>query len=389
VRVEIESILNDPRGVATEGRAAAARSLWKRAIVPTAGLLIGGAIAAVGAWLLKPPPANAVTRFTVSTPSFSNVGRQVLDIAPDGTQLVYGSGNILYLRPMDELDAFSIAIPNIPRIINPVFSPDGRSIAFFAFEEMLLKRVPVSGGAAVSLCPAENPFGMSWEEDERILFGQGTAGILQCPANGGKPDVLIAAEAGERLHGPHLLPGGKAVLFTSLAGSGGGWDQAKIFAKPVLSGERKLLIDGGADARYLPTGHLIYFLAGNLLVVPFDVEKLEKTGRPIPVVEGVRFANQDLTGTAQFSVSRTGTLIYQPGPLDVTPVSGNTSVTIVDTVGAGAPLPLPGNPYVSVRVSPDGKQLALGTDDGKNANIWVWDLSGKSLALIGNPWRDK
>jgi serine/threonine-protein kinase len=260
---------------------------------------------------------------------------------------------------------------------NPTFSPDGTSIVFWSAEDVTLKRIPITGGAAATLGPADNPHGMAWEEADRIVFGQGTKGIFQISANGGKPDVLVAAQDGETLHGPHILPGGKALLFTSSQGPP--WDSAKIFAQPLPSGERRLLIDGGTDARYLPTGHLIFFLAGNLHVVPFDLGKLEVRGRAVPVIEGVRFSTGGVTGSAQFSVSSTGTLIYWPAPPEPsTPSATSTIVTIIDTDGMATAVPLPVNPYVSVRVSPDGKQLAVGTDDGKEANIWVYDLSGKT-----------
>ena len=382
VRVEIEAILADPRGVALQNQAdGIRRPLWRRAIPAAAGILVGGVIAALAAWSLKPPPVNAVTRFTFPATPFSNAGRQVLDIAPDETQFVYVAANILRLRPMGELDAFPIPLQNISMIVNPVFSPDGKSIVFWGGggTERVLKRVSVSGGAPVTLCPADAPFGITWAENDRIVFGQGAKGILQVSANGGKPDVLVAAQNGEILHGPQILPGGKAILFTALAGTAGAgqWDQAKIFVQPLPSGDRKILIEDGTDARYLPTGHLIYFLGGNLLAVPFDLMQLAVTGRPAPVVEGVRFSNNDLTGTAQFSISRAGTLVYVPTATTGAP-SASTTVTIVDSSGGGMPLPLPANPYVSARVSPDGKQLAVGTDDGKEANIWVYDLSGKA-----------
>jgi hypothetical protein len=219
---------------------------------------------------------------------------------------------------------------------------------------------------------------MSWGENDQIVFGQGAKGILRVSANAGSPEVLVPPQGGEILHGPQILPGGKGVLFTASPTGGGQWDQAKIFVQPLPSGERKPIVDGGTDARYLPTGHIVYYLAGNLLVVPFDLQSLTVTGRPVPVVEGVRFSEGRQTGTAQFSVSNNGTLIYVPGQTSTAPSTTQSTVTVVDSNGVGIPLALPANPYISARVSPDGKQLAVGTDDGQNANIFVWDLSGKT-----------
>jgi len=386
VRAEIDSILSDPRGVAVRTAEVRSRPLWRRAIPATFAFLAGGALAAFGAWSLKPPPAKGVTRFIFPVPGLTNLGRQALDLTSDGTQFLYNYANTLYLRPIGELNSFPIAMQTAQGLVNPTFSPDGKSIVFWSVADRALKRIPISGGATVTLCEVESPLGMSWADNDQIYFGEGNKGIFQVSANAGKPEVVIASKDGELLHGPRLLPEGKGILFTSLAGSSAGqWNEAKIFVQPWPAGERKLLIDGGTDARYLPTGHIIYYLGGNLLVVPFDLQKLQVTGRPVPVIEGVRLSSNLATGTAQFSVSRDGNLIYVPASATGgTAATQTTTVTVVDYGGAGSPLPLPGNRYVSVRVSPDGTQLALGTDD---ANIWVYDLSGKTtlrrLTLTG------
>jgi serine/threonine-protein kinase len=378
VRVEIEVILADPRGLVTQAPTVAARrSLWRRAIPATAAVLAGTAIAGSAAWVVKTPPIGEVTRFVFSVPGFTFLGRQVVSVSPDGSQFVYVSGSVLQLRAMSELDSFPVqGVPSDTR--NPVFSPDGQSIVFWTITDGTLKRISTSGGAPVTLCAADNPFGMSWGEDDQIVFGQGAKGIFRVNPNGGESDVLVSSESGELLQSPQVLPGGSAVLFTSLMEAGGQWDQAKIFVQPLPSGERKLLIDRGADARYLPTGHIVYFLGGDLIAVPFDVQNRQVTGRPAPVIENVRFADSGNAGSAQFSVSRTGTLIYVPSPPSTTTTAVETTLTVVDSDGGGTPLVLPTNPYVSVRASPDGKQLAVGTDNGTNADIWVYDLSGKT-----------
>ena len=148
---------------------------------------------------------------------------------------------------------------------------------------------------------------MSWGPDNEILVGQGSKGIVRVSANGGKPETIVSVKPPEVAHGPQMLPGGDAVLFTLATGTGADrWDKAQIVAQSLKSGERKVLVEGGSDARYVPTGHLIYALAGTLLAVPFDVKRLAVTGGPVPVVEGVRAAGN--TGTSQFSVSDNGSL---------------------------------------------------------------------------------
>jgi hypothetical protein len=137
---------------------------------------------------------------------------------------------------------------------------------------------------------------------------------MRVAAKGGKPEAIITVKAGESAHGPQALPDGQSVLFTvaSATGSAERWDKANIVVENLKSHQRKTLIEGGSDGRYVPTGHIVYALAGNLLAVPFDLKKLEVLGGPVPIVEGVRAAGAN-TGSAHFSFSDTGALVYIPG----------------------------------------------------------------------------
>jgi Tol biopolymer transport system component len=122
----------------------------------------------------------------------------------------------------------------------------------------------------------------------------------------------------------------------------------------------------------------VYALGGTLLAVPFDVRQLDVSGRPVPIVEGVSRSETPgvQTGVAHFSVSRTGSLIYVP---ELVSTSANQRGLVrLDRKGGTEPLKLPPGPYEFPRVSPDGKRLAFGTDDGKEAIVWVYDLSGTS-----------
>ena len=121
----------------------------------------------------------------------------------------------------------------------------------------------------------------------------------------------MKVNAGERAHGPQLLPGGRAVLFT-LAQAGEGWDDAQIVVQSLDGGARQVVVRGGTDARYLPTGHLVYALRGSLLALPFDVGRLEVTGGPVPLVDEVAQSVGRVSGAAQFAVSGDGTLVYVP-----------------------------------------------------------------------------
>ena len=169
----------------------------------------------------------------------------------------------------------------------------------------------VNGGAPIVLCASAVPFGASWAYDNTILYGQGPGGIWRVSAAGGTPENLVKVNAGERAHGPQLLPGGRAVLFT-LAQGGEGWDDAQIVVHSFDGGARQVVVPGGTDARYLPTGHLLYALRGSLLAQQFDIGRLEVTGGPVPIVDDVAQSVGGVSGAAQFAVSADGTLVYVP-----------------------------------------------------------------------------
>ena len=329
-------------------------------------------------------PAPRVTRFAVllgEGQRFSNTSRQLVAMSPDGTRIVYVANSRLYSRAMSESEARPIAGTETEAsggVTNPVFSPDGRSIAFYSNPDRTLRRIAIGGGTPVTICTADNPVGMSWNGDE-ILFGQGSQGIMRVSANGGTPERIIAVKSGELAHGPQMLPGGQAVLFTLATRVSAGsetWDKAQIVVQSLKSGERKTPVSGGADARYVSTGHLVYALGGVVFALRFDPRRLAVAGGPVPIIEGVRRSGNFQTGTAHFLSSDNGSLIFIPGPTSASSVQAD--VALMDRQGTVLPLKLPSGPYQHPRVSPDGTRIAVGTDDGKAANVWVYDLSGTS-----------
>ena len=262
-------------------------------------------------------------------------------------------------------------------VTDPTFSPDGRSVAFYAQADRTLKKIAVTGGAPFTICPADTPLGISWEPDGTILFGQGRKGIMRVSEKGGVPDVLVRVKDDEMAHGPHLLPGGQDVLFT-LAATGTDpfdrWDDARIVVHSLTSGKETTVIEGGSDARYLPSGHLMYALSGIVYASAFDVRRLELQGASVPVLRGVRRSWSGETGVTQLSISNAGSLIYLTGP--ALPLSDLAEVALIDRDGKVERLKLAPGPYRTPRVSPNGTHIAFGTDDGKEATLYTYDLSG-------------
>jgi len=237
----------------------------------------------------------------------------------------------------------------------------------------------------VTLSDVDNLFGASWGSDNTIVYGQ-PEGIMRVSANGGTPELVIPTEA-EQVHGPRILPGGEWVLFTLTRATGRTrWDEAQIVVQSLESGERKLLWEGGSDARYVPTGHLVYALEDVLFALPFDLTSLEVLGGPVPVIDGVRRSSspESTAGTANYGFSARGTLVYLSGST----VGNRGILALADRSGVVEPLDVPPNNYSHPRLSPDGSRLVVQTTDNEGSDIWVYDLSGgtqiRQLTFGGN-----
>jgi serine/threonine-protein kinase len=362
---------------------ASRRPPWSRALPVAAAAVIAATIVGVTVWLLRPTSSLAVTRFTMvlgEGQTISTFNNSSLAISPDGTQLIYVANNQLYLRAMSALEAKPIpGTQQTPGPTTPVFAPDSRSVAFYSQADRSIKRIGLGGGAAVSICPAELPFlGMSWTAHS-LLFGQMDRGILRVSENGGQPETVAAAKLPELVYGPQVLPGGEWVLFATLRAENGttvDWDKATIVAQSLKSAERRTLVSGGSEARYIPSGYLVYALSGVAFAAPFDLRRTAVTGGAVSVVEGVRRSLNASTGVAHFGISETGTLVFRPGP--VSSLAGQYTLGLIDRTGGIQSLNLPAGAYEHPRLSPDAKRIVFGSDDGQDATVWIYDLSGTS-----------
>jgi Tol biopolymer transport system component/tRNA A-37 threonylcarbamoyl transferase component Bud32 len=297
-------------------------------------------------------------------------------LSPDGTRLVYVSQNRLFTRRLEQLKATELA--GTEGAYEPFFSPDGQWVAFFA--GVKLKKISVEGGSPIALCDANGGSGVggSWGEDGNIVAALNTIGALsRIPSSGGTP-VQVTELQGEVTHRwPQILPGGKAVLFTTGTAVVGGFDGANIEVMSLDDHRRKTLQRGGTFGRYLPTshgaGHLVYINNGTLFAVPFDLDTLAVRGTPAPVLDQVAYTSGN--GSAKFDISRGGTLVYESGGA----VGGGLfTVQWLNSAGKAQPLlASKADSYLYPRLSPDGQRLAVSVGD-----IWIYEWQRDTMTRL-------
>ncbi len=293
-------------------------------------------------------------------------GSTPLAISRDGTEVVFlarhGGTPQLYVRRMDRLESEPLA--GTDNGDNPFFSPDGKWVGFFA--DGKLKKVSVVGGTPVTLCDAPAGVTGAWAPDDSIIFALNTwSGLMRVPAAGGTPQPFTRLDTskGEKTHhGPEILPGGKAVVYASGSPDGRQWDWA-IAVATLKTGEVKTLPIRSGYARYIPGGYLAFERQEGLFVVPFDLQRLEVTGSPFPILQEQGFA-----------FSETGSLAYVPRGATL----GN--LAWVDRKGVVEPLGTPTRDYGGrVQLSPDGKHVVFVIGAEGSYDVWTYDLPHGAL----------
>ena len=373
-RLELTSALSDPElefeastRPTHRGMRVIAAGLLALAISLGAGYYVGSRSPDL------PPPEISRLEIQLSDNHVLSQNSGAVALSPDGRILAYTSYGPLFLRHLDQRQP--VQVPDSEHAVGPVFSPDSRWIAFFHGGQ--LKKVSVVGGAPIILCAAQKPYGASWGPDDRIVFGQRAAGIFEISPLGGNPVLLVQPDStsGEvGFHGPQLLPDGKTLLFTVLH-QGKNWNDATIVAQRLDSGERHVLVEGGTDGRYVPTGHLVFAQESVLQALDFSLDRLSVSGSPIPIQEGVQRAWLWDSGASLFSFSDTGTLAYGPAlsPLERT-------LVWVDRQGNEEIVPLPNRFYQHPRLSPDGTRIVVDTVD--SLDIWIHDLERDTTSRL-------
>jgi Tol biopolymer transport system component/tRNA A-37 threonylcarbamoyl transferase component Bud32 len=356
------------------------RHVFARRVLPLVGLSTIALIAAIAGFSRSatPPAPAPVTRMLLGVPEgrvLAITGRTIA-LSPNGKELAYLTDSQLLIRRFSEFEMEPLSTTELGRNLqSPVFSPDGKWIAYYSGADRAVKRISVQGGAAVRVCdPRSAALSLNWD-GSGILMAQDSA-VVRCHPSGGAPEQLASAADDEIVLGPQILPGGDGLLFTIAKvaqAPGARWDQARVVVHSLRTGERKIVLEGGSDARFVSTGHLIYAVGGVVFAAPFDLGTRELRGVAVPVVEGVR---RGTNGSLQLAVSDSGALIYLPGPTGTG--QAPRGLALSDRSGTITRLTLPPAAYSHVRVSRDGTQAAIGTDDGRDASVLIYPLNGAS-----------
>jgi serine/threonine protein kinase/Tol biopolymer transport system component len=347
-------------------------------------------VAIAGWWLgsrssgMKPEPMHVTVPVvpgslgeTLTTPAM---------VSPDGRWLLYlverDGQHKLYLRAFTEAEGK--ILDGSAGAAGPFFSPDSRWIAFAA--NHTLKKVPVSGGSPTKICnvivtdDSLGFLGGAWSPDGRIVFVPGfNSGLWEVPATGGTPKLLLATDVSKdrvAVTHPQVLPDGKGILFTSVPNKARDWDDERIAVLEPGASEPRIVVQGGSNARYLPTGHLVYGHAGSLVAVRFNLARLAVEGTAVPVVRSVHPGFPD----PLYSVSENGTLIYVPW-MKV----ANPRLFVMDRKGNRRAITDGSENPEDLAVSPDGKTIVARVV-AANDDLWTFDtIRGTPLRLTFEP----
>jgi Tol biopolymer transport system component len=355
-------------------RAAAQKSV---AWLPWAlcGLLVAGLVAGV-VWWRSLRPIEHTTYFSAP---FSFPVRDMA-IAPNGHTVAVvgdresGGKSALWLYEIGSREAKSVA--NTDGANFPFWSPDGRSLGFFA--EGKLKRLDIAGGPVQTLCEAPSGRGGSWNSQGVILFTpSGRLGevVNRIPASGGTPQQIsmLDTSRSETSHRwPMFLPDGKHYLFMAFNVSKQA-DTDAIYVGSLDSNEKKFLTKATANPAYAAPGYLLFYRDKTLFAQHFDLSKFKLTGEASPILTDIQYVPR--IGRAVFSVFNDSVLVAQSGAA--------VSLSRLEWFDrSGKEVGAVGEPdvYANVALVPNGKSVAVDkTDTGnQNADVWIYDLKGET-----------
>jgi serine/threonine-protein kinase len=362
----------------------------QRRLIWTAVAALLGVIglANIGLLLRGPAKPPEVVRFTLGFPGNHRLDLQgdedvPFALSPDGTQIAYGAidsstgARRLYIRRLDQLEG--TPLQGTEDAVAPFFSPDGLWVAFVTEEDEKLKKVPATGGPAITLADdvPEAVASGSWGDDGFIVYTAAPGPHLaRVRGTGGVPERIRSDSTGlgglVRMLWPSVLPGGEAVLFTRCEGNCLTRDLVVV---DVATGAVTVMVPGATRGWYVATGHLIYATDnGAVYAVPFDPETRTVQGSPVPVLDQVQagFANG-----SRMAISPAGHLIYVPGI-----AQRGVQVVEVDRSGRETVVISRFGQFRQPRWSPSRDRIAVTVTDEKGAQIWIYDVASATLSQL-------
>ena len=368
-RIPSPSPAAKPRGGSSPG-------FQSKLIWAVAGAAIGAALV-LGLALFRPSPdSDPLVRFQLEYQQSGGADVvAALACSPDGLKVAFVAADpegrsLLWVRSVDAFSAHPLAGTDGAR--HPFWSPDSRSIAFFA--DGMLKKIDVSGGAALTVCEAGVGRGGAWNQDGEIVFAPSyRAGLYRVPVAGGKATPLTSLDASKNENShrwPDFLPDGRRFLYTARSAG-----ESLICVGSLDLQERRCLFPARSSARYSGSrqgglGYLLYVEGGTVLARNFDAASLETTGAPVAVANDV--AHNPSNGSAGFSVSANGRLLAH-----VQGTAGLAQLSWFDR--AGKRIEEVGEParQLGPRLSSGGDQVALAQPDPSTgySDIWLMDLA--------------
>ena len=368
----------------------AVRAGWRQHVAAPA-LAAAVVLLATTTWALtRPKPSSSVTRYEVNLPEGKGIGTTIwspMAVSPDGSKLVYvGENGRLFIRSRDQLDP--VEISGTDGAFNPFFSPEGLRVGYMtgAAGSAEIKFASLSGGPPTTITSTGvgGP-GAAWGVDGYVYFDASGVGPLRRVKDTGgaaavPEDVSVRdSAAGELQHNwPDPLPNGRGVLMSiDRGGPGVNVSTANDIAVLDLRTRKHKLLVRGVYAKYAASGHIIYVTSGGVLMaVPFDQNRMELTGTPVALQEGIRIRRGG--GGVDMTLSASGTLWYGFGAafnnLEVVWATRAGVTTVVDPGLSGD--------YEAMALSPDGKRLAIGIVDATGEQIWVKNVSAPG-GIIG------
>jgi Tol biopolymer transport system component len=379
-RLEIEDALSPPAAVAGDARPyPGRRNVWPWVIATVSALACGTLLVLSPPWHTTAAPGlvRLDAKLGADVPLAATAFGSAAILSPNGQTLAFvgerPGERRLYVRGLHQLTATPIA--GTESAESPFFSPDGEWLAYFA--DGKLKKVHVSGGAAVTLCDAPSGRGGDWTPDDWIVFQPNSTGALvRVSSAGGATTPVSTLANGDVTHRwPQVLPGGRAVLYTANS-SRTRWENATIVVQPLPNGIPRVVYRGGYYGRYVPSGHLVFVDEGVVFAAPLDVARLELTRSPVPALEAAVASTG--SGGAHLAISHSGTLAYVPRQIS----SGGVPIAVSDRSGKAMMLPTAPADWRNPQFSPDGRRLAVDINDGRQQDVWTGEWSGDGLSRL-------